>query len=615
MKKRGYFSLAMLLVTTTLFAVTDIGSAHELVVIESSLSQAEQNSASTVSVITEDDIKTYNAQSTAELVGKAIGVTYASYGGLGSFQGANIRGATASRSLIFLDGLLLGSAHDSSFDLSLIPLQSIERIEVIKNGTGNLGRTNAIGGMVNIITKKGTFSPTAFTLSVENGSFLPLAKNWRSLVDSQRVDLSYTNTDIFVTIGAILAQNAYLYDNNTTLRENAHLYEGHGSLLYSKQIMPDLSFSTNNLVTYKNLGVPGSLSWGLTPNDCQNDLFISSANAFDLMNPVDRIEAMNISANYTFSQTYLHDAAWSDSKHNKHHGGITAHAQWRSTEHVTLFSDLTYGFDYVDSTDVGKNGRHTFSVGSNASFYLLDGKFSFHPSANVAYLTDTAQFSPNASLGVIYSPLADLDLKASASYAERLPTFSELYWPGMGNANLQTERGVNAELGIDYQKGPLHWEGSLFARDIFNEIKSDPLTWIPRNNDHSLYLGTEQTVSATVAKDLDLSVSYQYNKSFDLSDGQSIADNKELDNVRKHTAKASLAYGYDRFGVYLDAQYLGKTSQLDPALLVNLTISWQATERVRTYLAFDNLLNTEYELSKDYPMPGMKIRVGGSVSF
>ena len=130
--------------------------------------------------------------------------------------------------------------------------------------------------MVNIITKKGAETSTPFTLTVENGSCRPLTKNWLSLVDSQRVDLSYSNNNLFATVGTTLAQNAYLYDNNTTLRENAHLYEGHGSVSYSQEFSPELTFSTNNIVSYKNLGVPGVRlipdDWfygGLTPNDYQ----------------------------------------------------------------------------------------------------------------------------------------------------------------------------------------------------------------------------------------------------------------------------------------------------------------------------------------------------------
>ena len=186
----------------------------------------------------------------------------------------------------------------------------------------------------------------------------------------------------------------------------------------------------------------------------------------------------------------------------------------------------------------------------------------------------------------------------------------------MSNPDLKTERGINGELGYAYNISRVELEGSFFVRDIYQGIIWDSVTSKPQNIAHSLYLGTEQTVSVAIMKDLDFSASYQYNKSFDLSGPYTIADNVELWNVRKHTAKAALTYTYETIEVYLDAQYLGKTQYLESVLLINLNVSWQATERLRTYVAIDNLLNTEYELSTGgYPMPGIKVRLGGSVSF
>ncbi|HAF86297.1 MAG TPA: TonB-dependent receptor, partial [Sphaerochaeta sp.] len=179
MKKRGIFSLVVLLALSNLFAAqtttTDIGTAYELVISDVAPAQAETNNASSVSVITRAQIEAYNAQSTGELVNKAIGTNFNSYGSLGALQTVVIRGASASKNLIFLDGVLLSSAHDGSVDLSIIPVDTIERIEIIKSGSGNLGRTNAIGGMINIITKQGKATETPFSVTVENGSFLPEA--------------------------------------------------------------------------------------------------------------------------------------------------------------------------------------------------------------------------------------------------------------------------------------------------------------------------------------------------------------------------------------------------------------------------------------------------------
>ena len=633
MKKRGIFSLVLLLALSPLFAaqdITDLGTAFELVVAESSLAEAQTNTASSVSVLGKDDIAAYNAQTTAELVGKAIGTSFNSYGSLGALQTVVIRGATSSKNLIYLDGVLLSSAHTGAVDLSIIPIDTIESIEIIKRGPGNLGRTNAIGGMVNIITKKGQKSETPFSLTVENGSFLPVAygtdddRNWASLVDSQKLDLSYTNENLVASVGGLIAQNAYTYDDGSTttkLRDNAQVYEVHGSVNYKQELSDLTSFSTQNLVSYKNLRLPGGYVisggyGGLTPNDYDQDLLVSSQNTFELDELTPNLEKLTTHVNYSFARTFYHDDDSQDSTHNKHKAAAQAEATWNLGENYALTTDVLYSLDYVDSTDVGKNDRNTISSAANASLYFQEGKFSLHPSVNVAFISDLKVLSPNASLGFIYLLNPSVDLHASFSYAENVPTFSDLYWPSSGNPNLKTEKGLNADFGITSTLGSLTYEGTLFGRNIYNAIAYSSTTYLPDNIAHSVYLGTEQSAKLSINDSVSLQASYQYNKSYDLSNGKTFANNVEVSSVRKHTAKGSLFLAYGKIDSALSAEYLGKTSSLDSAFLLNLSVNMQVTETLNAYVAVDNLLNTSYELtSGGYPMPGTKIRLGGKLRF
>lgn len=626
MQKRGIFSLVLLLSLTTLFAaqdITDLGTAYELVIAESSLALAETNTASSVSVITEQQIASYNAQTTAELVGKAIGVSFNAAGSLGSLQSVVIRGATSSKNLIYLDGVLLSFAHDGTVDLSSIPVSIIDHIEVVKSGPGNLGRTNAIGGVVNIITKKGQESETPFSLTIENGSFLPLSygptdsRNWLSLLDSQKLDLTYTNDALTATVGTLAAQNAYTYNDGTAtarLRDNAQAYETHGAVNFNTTITDTLTFATQNLFSYKNLGVPGSLSYGLTPDDYQNDLLASTSNTIELSRPSSLLEKLSANLHYAYGQTFYHDAAYQDSTHNKHKASAKLEGTWKLGQAYALSTDLVYSLDYVDSTDVGQNTRQSISTSAHGSIYLLDGTLSLHPSLNAAYLSDLKVLSPNASLGAIYSPRKDFDLKATISYAENVPSFSQLYWPFMGNPDLKTEKGLNGDLGFSAAWKSFSYEGALFGRNIYNDISYDSF-WVPQNIAHSVYLGAEQTLGYALSDRFNFQVSYLYNKSYDLSGGKTFSDNVEVSHIRKHTAKGSFFFTLDRFESVLSIEYLGTTSTLDSALLLNASVNMQVTKELKAYLALDNLLNTEYELSSAYPMPGTKIRIGAALRF
>ncbi len=634
MKKRGIFSLVVLLALSNLFAAqtttTDIGTAYELVISDVAPAQAETNNASSVSVITRAQIEAYNAQSTGELVNKAIGTNFNSYGSLGALQTVVIRGASASKNLIFLDGVLLSSAHDGSVDLSIIPVDTIERIEIIKSGSGNLGRTNAIGGMINIITKQGKATETPFSVTVENGSFLPEAygssddRNYLSLVDSQKLDVTYANTlggtNLVANVGSLVAQNAYTYENGTAvqaLRDNAEIYEVHGGINASRAFGENVHLSSNNLANYKSLSLPGSYTWALTPEDYQKDILFSTKNSVTLTNLGEALARLKADLNYTYLRTFAHDVTWGDGTHNKNKGNLLLEGTWRFGEAYNMITGVDLSFDYVDSTKAGEHLRFEPALYANASIYLLDGMFSLHPSANLTYLSDLEALSPNASLGAIYTIGQNTELKASASYAENPPTFSDLFWPGYSNSNLKTEKGAQSDVGIRTQLGSLHLEGTAFGRNIYNAIAYDASTFMPNNIAHSAYLGAELAATLELSDMLALSVSYQYNKSYDLSDGQTFSDNVEVSNVRKHTAKASASFAYDIFDTVLSGEFLGKTSSASSAniFLLNLSFNAQVTEALTVYVALDNLLNASYELQSGYPMPGIKIRLGGKLKF
>jgi len=138
---------------------------------------------------------------------------------------------------------------------------------------------------------------------------------------------------------------------------------------------------------------------------------------------------------------------------------------------------------------------------------------------------------------------------------------------------------------------------------------------MPINISHSVYLGTEQSLNLELSNIFNIQASYLYNKSFDLSAGKTFSDNVEVTGIRKHTVKGSLFFTLDRFESVLSTEYLGKSSTLDSALLLNLSVTMQVSKALRAYLAVDNLLNTDYELVSGYPMPGTKIRLGGTLRF
>jgi len=628
MKKRNFFLALFLFITISLFAAqnfSDIGQLVELDVVAKGSTRAEANNSSTTTIITKEEIENYHASTVAQLISKATGTTFSTYGAEGSAQSVQIRGISSSKTLVYIDGIPMTSAHDSSFDLSTISLSAIEAIEIIKSGHGNLGRNNGIGGIVNIILKKEVDTTYPFSLSFENGSFLPLPYapedkiNWLSLVDSQKLDLGFTtkikNFNLFTSIGGILAQNNYTYrdDSILNLREDAEFKKLDGSIFLNGNITSNLSFSTQNLISYGKVGTPGSLSYK-TPGNWQQDLTVTTLNTFNLKNVTSYLDDLSLTFLYDYRQTFFKDLSFSDSLHNKHKGNIGFTQNWNVGQNYSLESGLNFALDYVESSDIEQHTRLSPSLFINGSIYFYDGLFSLHPSVNFLFLSDTKEFSPNASLGAIWEVVEDLKLKITVSYAELVPSFSQLYWPAMGNPTLKSEKGINIDFGFTYDNKLVSYESLGFFRDVNNAIGYDDF-WIPQNIEHSLYMGTEQSVKLYLSDKLSVSVGYLFNQTYDISASNTIRDGIELPNVRKHTAKASINYEKGVVQTILEGQLLGKSDALPTSFVANLIVNLQLMENLKTYLAIDNLFNAQYQTYKDYPMPTFKLRLGGTWNF
>lgn len=616
--------------TTALFAETyqDLGTDFALVITETPYAEAETNSASSVTVINREQIASWHVETTSQLIERAIGTSFRSYGALGAAQTVQIRGSGSDKTLVFLNGVPLGSAHDGSYDIAQIPVTMIERIEIIKSGPGNLGRTNAIGGMINIITtvEQSEKLTLPFTLQIENGSFLPLAygpsdeRNWLSLVDSQRIDLGYrtvvSDLDMLITLGGARAANAYTYTDagERALRSGAAMQKVYGGLSLNGEFSPQFSYDSNSLVSWQRAGVPGSLTYPTQAE--QEDFQVTSSHELAFESDPDAMLTEHIfTASASFAQTqYLGDT------HNKVRIYSKYQQLWNLSKQFALETGVDVTSDYIDSTKLDQISRMVPSIYVHGGIYFGDGLFSLHPSAQLRYIHDTEVFSPNASLGLVYGIDATKVLKASISYAEQIPTFSQLYWPEEwgyhGNPDLQTEKGFNGDIGFTWEEKSFQYEGNIFGRNVDDAITGDPDdNYIPYNIAHAVFFGTEQTITYTPVKQLSYGLSYQYNRSFDLSGAHTFSDAVEVSSVRQHTAKASISYHPDSWNFSLFAEYLGATAEVDAAVLVNVSASVDLNDEVSLSVAIDNLLNTSYELYADYPMPGTKIRTSGTLRF
>jgi outer membrane cobalamin receptor len=124
-----------------------------------------------VSVITAEEIAASEARSVAEILSSVSGVGLEKYGNITQPGLISIRGSSAEQVLVLVDGVRINTAQGGGVDLNTLPLDSIERIEIIRGGGSALFGEGAMGGIVNIVTRKSAARKTAGSVSYSYGSF------------------------------------------------------------------------------------------------------------------------------------------------------------------------------------------------------------------------------------------------------------------------------------------------------------------------------------------------------------------------------------------------------------------------------------------------------------
>jgi len=572
--------------------------------------------ASSTTIITRKDIEASSAKNVSDILRGVSGVDIKTNGYLGSTSSIQLRGANSSQTLILIDGVRINSPSLGSADLGDILLADIERIEIVKDPISSLYGADAIGGVINIITRD-------------------VSKKSKTIIDAAYGSFSTQNYTISNS-GKI--GNLGYYLSATELKSNGFRQNSdYNSQNYYLKIGGEpLSFK---LFKYKdNKGTPG------VPTS-ETDKYSASL-------PFDRQADDNTYMDLSFTNRL--------SDNLKTHGKIYQN-QIQMYNHYAdwfvpgLFYDDNYlsfirGFElngkaYIGSnltTDIGGELREDESTGPwtgthlihNYAVYLQgDYRTNENLMINLSARADKnsshpIQISPKA--GIVYHCSADTTLKATFANAFRAPTMNELYWnqPSFGtfgNPALQPEKSTGVTIGIDKQlrsnaNASLSWYKNNVS-GLIQWSQTGPAAWSPINIGTVNIEGVDFELKKDIGEWLGAYANYSYQKVTDTANGKYIIyspQNKYNIGVRYATdsqfiSNLTLNYVGSRFTDSLN------TSTLPPYMVVNLKIS-KRTGIFNIALNCENLFNEDYSESvgtaandfatRGYPMPGRRLSLG-----
>ncbi len=584
----------------------------------------------------------------------AGGVSVSDYGLSGSVKTVRIRGSNSSQVLVLVDGVRLNSERDGAVDLGLVPTASIDRVEIVRGGGSSVYGSDAIGGVVNIITKKAT--KTSLSVSVQNGSYIPhegkkvsesssedADANYLNLVDSQKVEIFGTTKigDAGLTAGGnfLRADNAFAWKDDTYIDDyrqsvNADHLAASGNVgVFLPALGGELSLKGDFSASDK--GVPGKLTgYSLSTDARQKDTAASFTGAYINKSFLGYEGMLDVKTFAKYRNLKYENPPYSPSDHGEFDFGVDA-THDIALGNLSLVSGFFAQYCTVDSTDIGDKDRTNGALFLSAPLTLAGGSLILTPQVRGDWYSDFGA-ALSGKLAGVFLASESLSLKTNAAYAFRAPTLNDLFWPDdpanyvSGNPDLKPETAYTFDFGAEMISGGMRGSAAVFMRYTMDEIKwiSDPDTWVykPFNLNRTFIPGFEADFSLGLPYGFSLSGNYTFAWSFLLEDENGntyeLSDDKRNPNLPMHSGGLAVAYeiGGNRVafsGDLVSSQYTdsANTTELEGHAVFNLEYERTISDSMKASVAVKNLFNTVYENASGYLAPPVSVWVGASLSF
>lgn len=564
------------------------------------------------SVVTRDEIQRSGARTLGEALNLVPGAMFNRTGTLGAQTTMRLRGVPTSNQVqILIDDQPVGGVSIQNVDLSQIPVGDIERIEIVRGGSSVLYGANAIGGLVNVITRRHR-EPTPITnLGVSWGSY-----NTQTFQGD--FGAATKKFDGIISAGRDLSNG---FQQNADF-DGIHL-SGRGG--YSFGTGGNVSASLSRVDT--EVGVPNGTPVPLGEWDGHKE-----QKAFDLTSRVNQkatraqVKAVVPLGEWAvfepsafLGQTaYKNDPAPYPYDYQDKVKGTDLRLQ---TPHGTTVGG---SFERDEHQASGQSNVHITDWGLYVEQDVRWGAFSFDPALRMDQHS-TFGNTVNPRLGMVYRATDDLKLSATVARSFRAPTFLDLYYPVYSNPNLKPETAWSYDAGVEFSRPSGHGVRltGYFTR-IQDRIGTNALG-IPVNQPNAELSGVE-VESMNAYKIFHSRTSYAYTRAIESS--VSSSEFQTIAKTPRHTAAEELvATLFNGWSARNALRYVHKQFEYDGdqgKKLPSFTL-WDLglTKKILSMdlnFTVENLTDKHYSESITFehnyvPLPGRTYRIGASMRF
>jgi vitamin B12 transporter len=580
-----------------------------VVVTAARIEQPQIDALPHTTVISAEDIRNSQAPDLPALLQREAGLQITRAGGPGQQASLFMRGANSSETLIMIDGVPI--RRQASFGLpaleNILPDQ-IDHIEIVRGNVSAIYGSGAIGGVVQIFTKRGNGAP-AFNASVEAGSRGTYEGN--AGVSGKSGDTRYALSLTRFKTNGFSAQNPLQSPNVNPDRNGDGNTSVSGSVSQEWRTGNEIGvriYANDAKYTYDDaFGTPTDQNNGHSKSQ---SLALFSKNRFTQDWTSTLTLSQNINRDNLDGQSIFGDSS-------NAYKSTQNLLQWANELRLSPMWTATAGVDAGrEKADVSSNSSYgnssdSFSRSTSSAYAGVLGKIGPHQlQLNLRHDDVGGSGSDNTGyLGYGFALTDSVKLIANASTAFNAPTPAQLFQPIYGNPNLKAERSKSYELGVQYAAGATLLRATLFDTRTRDQFGYDPLTSQTINIARAKNQGLELSASTVLA-------AIDWRASLTLQNPKDEASNKILVRRAKTLGSLGAAKSFGAWRLGADVQYTDSRSDIpgNPRLgtywLTNANARYQLNKEVSLFGRIDNLFNRDYQTAYGYNQPSRGVFVG-----
>ena len=574
----------------------------EVTVTANRLEQKSIDTLAPVSVITRDDIENTQAQDVIDVLRLQNGVDISRNGGPGSITSVFLRGSSSQQVLVLLDGVRVSSATSGGFDWSGLPLTQIERIEIVRGPRAAIYGSDAIGGTIQIFTRKKSGSYVSGTLGKYGTSGLNLGTSKNGEKTDFALNVATESSKGFSATNSRAGEFSFNPD-----------LDGYSKKSINTSVSHQITDKTKTGVSFFYSDTVADFDQGESDFEIQTiNAFVSSKISDKWSTKLSVSEARNetISAS-TFGQSVF------DTKRLE--------IDWQNDLKISDNHDFTVGLNHR-KTDANIEGFNSFDGDiTNNAIYATGlnryGKFNVDLSARY---DDHSQAGSEVTgqIATGYSFTPNTNAYVSYGTAFRAPNINDLFNPGFpnftdptifdfaGNPDLEPETSKTFEVGVKTNIG----KNSRLNFSVFRTKVEDQIVFQGPNSqlinlDETLLKGFEVSFSGNTEK-YDWGLGATIQRAVDNKTNERLIrrpNNKfTLDVGAKITPKTRLGldavFSSDRIDTDFSSFPSSKVS-LDSYSVINASLNHKISKSVNLGLRVENLGDTIYETAIGFNTP------------